>query len=147
MGNQDKKPMILCARGTSRSREQSTKRRSRSENIWKVCLFYSQNNKIVWLSNMADIFGEFHEVRKGLWAIFLGCAFRMLIGLAVKVRSRGCKIKIKPNWKNKIEERTTSFWPNVFQTFYVHLKQNSWNYTDIGLQKVWLKNSGWGGGG
>ena len=48
--------MILCARSTSRSREQSTKRRSRSENMWKVCLFYSQNNKIVWLSNMADTF-------------------------------------------------------------------------------------------
>ena len=27
--------MILCARSTSRSREQSTKRRSRSENMWK----------------------------------------------------------------------------------------------------------------
>ena len=49
-----KKPMILCARTTLRSREQSTKCRSPSENMWKVCLFYSQNNKIVWLSNMAD---------------------------------------------------------------------------------------------
>ena len=38
-----KKPMILCARSTPRSREQSTKR---SENTWKVCLFDSQNNKI-----------------------------------------------------------------------------------------------------
>ena len=28
-----KKPIILCARSTSRSREQSTKRRSRSENM------------------------------------------------------------------------------------------------------------------
>ena len=27
-----------------------------------------------------DIFGEIHEVRKGLWAFFLNCAFRMLIG-------------------------------------------------------------------
>ena len=24
---------------------------------------------------MADIFGEIHEVRKGLWAFFLDCAF------------------------------------------------------------------------
>ena len=38
-----KKPMVLCKRSTSRSREQSTKHRSRSENMWKVCLFYSQN--------------------------------------------------------------------------------------------------------
>ena len=49
-----KKPMILCARSTSRSREQSTKRRSCSENMRMVCLFHSQNNKIEWLSNMAD---------------------------------------------------------------------------------------------
>ena len=48
--------MLLCARSTSRSREQSTNRRSHSENMWKVCLFFSQNNKIVWLSNMADTF-------------------------------------------------------------------------------------------
>ena len=53
-----KKPMILCARNTSRSREQSTKRRSSSENMRKVCLFYSGNNKIVRLSNMADTFFE-----------------------------------------------------------------------------------------
>ena len=32
-----KKPMDLCARTTSRSREQSTKRISRSENMRKVC--------------------------------------------------------------------------------------------------------------
>ena len=38
--------------------EQSTKYRSRSENVRKVCLFYRQNNKIVWLSNMADTFFE-----------------------------------------------------------------------------------------
>ena len=34
-----KKPMILCARGTSRSREPSTKRRSSSENLRTACLF------------------------------------------------------------------------------------------------------------
>ena len=48
--------MILCARSTSRSSEQSTKHRSRREINRKVCSFYSQNNKIVWLSNMADTF-------------------------------------------------------------------------------------------
>ena len=35
-----KKPIILCTRSTSRSREQSTKPRSGSENMRKVCLFY-----------------------------------------------------------------------------------------------------------
>ena len=61
--------MILCARSTSRSREQSTKRISRSENMWKVCLFYSQNNKIVWLSNMA-LTWEIHEV---FLIVLFGC--------------------------------------------------------------------------
>ena len=42
-----KKPMIPCARSASRSREQSTKRSSQSENMRKVCLLYSQNNEIV----------------------------------------------------------------------------------------------------
>ena len=52
-----KKPMILCARSKeSRSRERSTKRRSRSESMRKVCLSYSQKNKIVGLSNVTDTF-------------------------------------------------------------------------------------------
>ena len=50
--------MILCAPSTSRSREQSTKRRSHSESMRKVRLFSSENNVIVWLSNMTDIFFE-----------------------------------------------------------------------------------------
>ena len=52
------KPIILCTCSTSRSSEQSMIHRSRSKNMWKVCLFYSQNTKIVWLSNMADTFFE-----------------------------------------------------------------------------------------
>ena len=48
---------IFCAHSMWRSSERSTKRRSRSENMWKVCLFYSQNNKIEWLSYItADTF-------------------------------------------------------------------------------------------
>ena len=46
VGNLDKKPMILCARSTSRSREQSTKHRSRSENMWR---FIYSTVKITWL--------------------------------------------------------------------------------------------------
>ena len=71
--------MILCARSTLRSREQSTKRRSRSENtrkfvysIVKVRLYDYQTWRAI------------HEVRKGLWAFFLHCAFRILIGWAGK---------------------------------------------------------------
>ena len=40
--------------------------------MWKVCLFYSQINKIFWWSNKADTFVcEIREVRKGLWALFM----------------------------------------------------------------------------
>ena len=36
---------------------------------------------------MADTFVcEIHKVRKGLWAFFLDCAFRMLIGWAGRSR-------------------------------------------------------------
>ena len=35
-----------------------------------------------------QILGEIHEVRKGVWACFLDCAFRMLIGWGGKLRSR-----------------------------------------------------------
>ena len=41
------KPMILCAPSTSR-------RRWHRKGMQKVCLFYSQNNKIGWLPNMKD---------------------------------------------------------------------------------------------
>ena len=52
---------------TLRSREQSTKRRTSRENMWKVCLYIGQNNKIFWLPNMTDTFvWEIHEVRKGV---------------------------------------------------------------------------------
>ena len=54
----NKKPTILCARSTSSKSERSKKCRSRSENIRKGCLFYSQNNKIVWISKIADKFIE-----------------------------------------------------------------------------------------
>ena len=57
VGNQDKTSMILCAPSTSRSSEQNTqKNRSCSENKQKIYLFYSQNNKTVWLSKMEDTF-------------------------------------------------------------------------------------------
>ena len=69
--------MILCARSTSRSREQNTKCRSRSENVRKVCLSYSQNNKIVWLSNVANTFlAKFTRCAKVCGLIFSWLCFR-----------------------------------------------------------------------
>ena len=79
-----KKPMILCARSTPRSREQSTKR---SENTWRFVYSIVKITRFLWLSNMADIFSEIQEVRKGLWAFFLDCAIRVLIGWADKLWS------------------------------------------------------------
>ena len=60
--------MVLCARSTSRSREQNKKRRSHSENMRKVRSFYSQNNKIVWLSGRH---WTVHEVRKGIYMLIV----------------------------------------------------------------------------
>ena len=54
-------------------------------------LFYSQNNTIVWLLNMADILKNARGVQRfvGFFS-FRDCTFRMLIGCAGKLRSRGC---------------------------------------------------------
>ena len=42
----------------------------------RFVLFYGQNNKTVWLSNMADIFlKQIYEVRKGMWAFFSWLCF------------------------------------------------------------------------
>ena len=81
------KPMILCARSTLISSEQNKKRRSRSENMRKVRLLYSQKNKIVWLSSMIDIFLRNSLSAQRLFGFFfLDCAFWMLIGWAGKLR-------------------------------------------------------------
>ena len=77
--------MILCARSISRSSELSTKRRSCRDRMRRVCLFYSLNNNILWLLDMADIFLlEFTSCAKVCSFCFLDCASRMLIG---KLRS------------------------------------------------------------
>ena len=83
----EKMSMILCARSTSRSREQSTKRGASSVNVWKVCSFDSHNNKILWLWFMRNL--KIYKARKGIWAFSLDCAFRMLIGWAGKLQSHG----------------------------------------------------------
>ena len=66
-----KKPMILCAFGTWRP---STKYRSHSENMQKVCLFFSQNNEFYDYQTWETFFLDIYDVRKGLWAFFLDCA-------------------------------------------------------------------------
>ena len=63
--------MILCARSTSRSREQSTKRRSRSENMRNVCLV--KITRLYDYQTWQTHFGEIHEVRKGLWGFSWSC--------------------------------------------------------------------------
>ena len=51
----------------------------------KVCLFYSQNSKIVYYQIWPTYLFR-NEVRKGLWAFFLDCASRTLIGWAGNFR-------------------------------------------------------------
>ena len=64
--------MVLCALSTSRSREQSTKHNSRSENM-----------RNVWLSNVTDtLFEKFTRCAKVYGLFFLDCTFRILIGWA-----------------------------------------------------------------
>ena len=86
VGNQDsKKPMILCARSTSRSSERSTKLGSHWKSMQKVCLFYSKkNNEIISLTNMADRNSPGMQRFVGF---FLDCLLRMLIGWADKLQS------------------------------------------------------------
>ena len=48
-----------------------------------VYLFYSQNNKIVIVKHGRYFF----EVRKGMWALSIDCAFRVLIGWEDQLRS------------------------------------------------------------
>ena len=81
--------MILCASRTSRSNEQSTKRRSRSENVCSFCS-YSIVKITRWLSNIADdaFFWEIHETHKGMCAFCLKRALWTLIGWVGKLRSR-----------------------------------------------------------
>ena len=78
-----KKPMILCAPSTPRSREARNAARTRERFVYSIVKI----TRFLWLSNMADIFSEIQEVRKGLWAFFLDCAIRVLIGWADKLWS------------------------------------------------------------
>ena len=46
----DRKPMILCARSTARSRSRLTEHETQIKEHVEVCLFYSMNNKMLCLS-------------------------------------------------------------------------------------------------
>ena len=82
--------MILCARSSSCSSEQSAKRRSCRESMLTVCLFCSHSNKIISLSHMTDmLFEKFLRCTKPCGYFLLDCAFRVLIGWEDKLRSRG----------------------------------------------------------
>ena len=76
-----------------------------TEGIWKVYLFYSQNNKIVWLSNMADIFFlEIHEVRKGLWAFVSWLCFPYADWLSRQTRITWLRGKGKWSYLNDVHQ-------------------------------------------
>ena len=66
------------------------------------------------------IFGEIHEVRKGTWAFFLDCSFRMLIGWADKLQSRGSNERFTAKFCYSISSvrsilfRTLHFPPSSF---------------------------------
>ena len=70
VGNKIKKPMILCARNTSRSRNTDHAARTCEwfvYSIVKITRFYDyQTDAFFW---------EIHEMRKGLWAFFLTMIF------------------------------------------------------------------------
>ena len=105
-----KQPAILCARSTSRSSEQSTKRRSRSEKMRKVYLFCSLNNDIVWLSNMADTFLE----------KFTGCARVCGLFLSVDWLSRQtlitCSWHYEPVSQSGAVAKNETFWRTTRQS-------------------------------
>ena len=79
--------MILCARSTSRSRDQSTKHRSRSEKMRYVCLFYGQKARLhdyqTWPTH------KFTGCAKVSGLFFLAVSFRTLTGWAGKLPSHG----------------------------------------------------------
>ena len=95
--------MILCTRSTSTSSEQSTKRRSRSENMRKVCLFYSQNNKIVWLSNMGR-----HIFLRNSWGAQRFVGFFSWLCFSV-TDWLGRQIWWKIKWRLKLSERVKNY--------------------------------------
>ena len=68
--------MILCARSTWRSREQSAKYRSCERFVYLIVKI-SDNQDFMIIKDGRHI----HEGRKGMWAFFpLDCAFQVLIG-------------------------------------------------------------------
>ena len=61
------------------------------------------------------ILAEIHEVRKGLWAFFLDCAFRMLIGWTGELRSRGME-------DTKIQLRNAEFWFRLYVSLFTSMQ-------------------------
>ena len=73
-------------------RDHVNRARNADHTTWTCERFVSSIVKVARLydyQTWRTHFGEIHEVRKGLWAFFLDCAFRLLIGWATKLRSRG----------------------------------------------------------
>ena len=95
--------MILCARSTSRSREQNTKHRSRSENTPHVVYYSGRRRRVLnyrpfvlfiffrfrSTSCMVHAYVDSRGAQRFVGFYSLECAFRTLIGWADKHRSRG----------------------------------------------------------
>ena len=87
-----KEPMILCARSTSRSHEQSTISRTCERFVyWTVKIA-----RYIIFKHGGHIAGEIYKLRKGCGSLFSWlCFFRRLIGCAGKLWLHGKKEKIK----------------------------------------------------
>ena len=61
------------------------------------------------------LFWEIHEVRKGLWAFYLDCAFRMLIDWAGNKDGRSCSVYLlgRLTFVNKFHSYTVRFWVDL----------------------------------
>ena len=67
------------------NRERNTEQAARG--CWKSVYSVVKITRLYDYQHGRHVFGEIYEMRKGFWALFLDCAFRMLIGWAGKLRS------------------------------------------------------------
>ena len=108
-----KKTMILFARSTLRSSALSMKLEHMKS------LFYSQNNKMVWLSNMADAFflEKFTRCAKVCGLFFLDCAFQMLICWADKLPSQ---TRLTSQMVNELDSRLAHWFLSEFDLWMIY---------------------------
>ena len=81
-------PMILCARSNVdikwTEQEMQITQREHAKGFYSIVKTRLHDYQ-TWPTHFWEIYG----VRKGMWVFFLDCDFRVLIGWAAKLRSRG----------------------------------------------------------